>query len=218
MTPDALLAELQRCGVILVAEGDSLRYRPRSAVPPELIPDLQRHKAALIRLLPDYAALYSMLTATLGTAEDVAAIQWYVTLNGDGFLNELADLERRCERLAQAGADEVAYRAAVIVLVARLRQIRAWHRTAQRDGAVLELPPSRSRLTLDVNRPVRGPIHLDDGTEIIDVGKFVAQIFGAIDYVLQRPPRSYPEGAALIRLYIQQLEQVGVRAHVEVVQ
>jgi hypothetical protein len=52
MTPGALLAECQRRGVVLTAEGDRLAYRaPRRALTPELRAALVEHKAGLLALL-----------------------------------------------------------------------------------------------------------------------------------------------------------------------
>jgi hypothetical protein len=46
-----LLADLTQRGIELVAEGDRLRYRPRSAVTPELAQRLRTHKAELLAIL-----------------------------------------------------------------------------------------------------------------------------------------------------------------------
>jgi hypothetical protein len=48
-----LLAELARQGVELTAEGNSLRYHPRSAVTPELLGELRQHKSELLTLLSE---------------------------------------------------------------------------------------------------------------------------------------------------------------------
>ena len=47
MTPTELLAELDRRGITLTVTRSSLRYHPRSAVDPELLATLTRHKAGL---------------------------------------------------------------------------------------------------------------------------------------------------------------------------
>lgn len=218
MTTSALLEEVRRCGAIVYRTGDCLRVRPASAIPPDLVARLCTHKAELLQLLPDYDAIPEEITADICTAEGAAAIEWYVSLNGDAIVGEVTALERRCERLACVGNDETAYRAAVTVLVARMQQIRTWYRAASSNERAPDAPRPRWRLTVGVNHPVPGPIRLDDGTEITEVPRFVAQTCTAIDYVLQQPPRSYPDGAALIRVYIKQLELVGVVARVEAVQ
>lgn len=46
-----LIGELKRLGVELRPAGDKLRFRPCSAVTPEMRRELARHKSALIRLL-----------------------------------------------------------------------------------------------------------------------------------------------------------------------
>ena len=46
-----LLAELTELGIELVASGDRLRYRPRSAVTPDLVERLRIHKAELLAIL-----------------------------------------------------------------------------------------------------------------------------------------------------------------------
>ena len=179
--------------------------------------DGKRDKLVTLRGLPPsaYGVICTVSTADTDTAEHAAAIEWFMMLNGDAIIDEITALERCCEQLARAGADAATYRAAVTALVARKQQIRAWHRAANGNEAVGETPRPRWRLTVDVNHPVPGPVRLDDGTEVADVARFVAQTFTAIDYVLQQPPRSYPDGAALIPVYIGQLEQVGVIARVE---
>jgi hypothetical protein len=54
MGASQVLAELTRRGVELVVDGDRLRFRPQSAVTPDLRDALIEHKADLIRLLgPD---------------------------------------------------------------------------------------------------------------------------------------------------------------------
>jgi hypothetical protein len=51
MSAKALLAELRERGVEVIAEGDLLRYRPRSAVTQELLDRLRAHKPILLKLL-----------------------------------------------------------------------------------------------------------------------------------------------------------------------
>jgi TubC N-terminal docking domain len=51
MNAKALLAELRERGVELMTEGDLLRYRPRSAITPELLDRLRAHKPTILKLL-----------------------------------------------------------------------------------------------------------------------------------------------------------------------
>jgi len=52
MTPaSTLLIELTRCGIELQPHGDQLRYRPRSAMTPDLIEQVTAHKADLLTAL-----------------------------------------------------------------------------------------------------------------------------------------------------------------------
>jgi TubC N-terminal docking domain len=51
LSAKALFAELRERGVEIMAEGELLRYRPRSAVTPELLDRLRTHKPTLLMLL-----------------------------------------------------------------------------------------------------------------------------------------------------------------------
>src|SRR6266545_4974089 len=51
MTAAALIAELRARGVELIPTGDRIRFRPASAVPPDLVERLRHHKAEVLRLL-----------------------------------------------------------------------------------------------------------------------------------------------------------------------
>lgn len=51
MTPTDVLREIAERGVILAADGDRLRARPREAITPELRDLMVEHKADLLRLL-----------------------------------------------------------------------------------------------------------------------------------------------------------------------
>jgi len=51
MEPVALLGRLAQAGVELHPAGDRLRFRPRSAVTPDLLSELAEHKHELVRLL-----------------------------------------------------------------------------------------------------------------------------------------------------------------------
>lgn len=48
---EILLADLARCGIELKADGDSLRYRPRSAVTPEMAERLRDCKVELLVMI-----------------------------------------------------------------------------------------------------------------------------------------------------------------------
>ena len=51
MSPDEVLRQLAESGVVLMADGDRLRARPRDAITPDLRAALVEHKASLLRLL-----------------------------------------------------------------------------------------------------------------------------------------------------------------------
>jgi len=51
MTAAVLLAELTQAGIELLADGDKLRYRPQSAMTPDLAERLGAHKAEILSLL-----------------------------------------------------------------------------------------------------------------------------------------------------------------------
>ena len=51
MTATQLIADLDRLGVQLEAQGERLRYSPRSAVTPDLAGRLKTHKAELLAIL-----------------------------------------------------------------------------------------------------------------------------------------------------------------------
>ena len=48
---EELLAEINRLGVVLVANDDRLQYYPRAAMTPELIERLREHKAEVLAVL-----------------------------------------------------------------------------------------------------------------------------------------------------------------------
>ena len=50
---NVVLADLTRRGIQVVADGDRLRYRPQSAMTPELAARVRRHKPELLALLGD---------------------------------------------------------------------------------------------------------------------------------------------------------------------
>lgn len=66
MTAADLLAELGRRGIQVEAHGDRLRYRPRSAVTPELAQRLKSHKRELLAILGDAGGVGGRNPAGLG--------------------------------------------------------------------------------------------------------------------------------------------------------
>lgn len=156
----------------------------------------------------NYEAIYLGLTVDAGTAEDLAAIGHHVARNGFWVAEEIAWLDRRCDRLARTGADVATYRAAVLVLVARADELR---RSAEGTASA----SARRWLSVTVNAPVAGPITLPDGTVIENVGRFVGRLFTAVDYVLGR---NIPDGDAVVEIYLGHLATLGIAAHVEAAQ
>ncbi len=51
MTTSELVKDLKRLGIRLEAHGDRLRYSPRSAVTPDVVAELKRHKGDLLAIL-----------------------------------------------------------------------------------------------------------------------------------------------------------------------
>lgn len=112
MTPAGeLLVELFRRGVTVKADGDTLRFSPRSRVTPEMVEQLRQHKAAILKTLsrvlvpagpakpsngPTVGTVYETLPAPRESAGSVDA-GW---LDGG---DELPDLEPcpRCGSLEQ---------------------------------------------------------------------------------------------------------------------
>jgi len=216
VTPTALIAELRQRGVTIVVEGDGLRYHPRAAVPDDLVVELRRHKAALLRMLPDYQELYQRLTSAFGTVTDLAAIEWFAVMNGDRIIAEIRSLDRRCEDLARTGADDVTYRAAVTVLVARLQQLRDWYRAETETGSHTPIGPWQLRM--ERNEPVRGPIRLDTGVVIEDVPRCIGHLVTALEFVIAKKNLGREPGFAdLVDLYVVQLARCGVTVRVETV-
>lgn len=156
----------------------------------------------------DYEAVYSALAIDAGTAEDLAALARHVGLNGFWVAEELKWMDQRCDRLARDGADEATYRAAVLLLVARVDELRRWA-----EGTAPASP--RRRLNVMINAPVAGPVTLPDGTLIEDVGRFIGRLLTAVDYVLGR---SIAGTVAVLSIYLEQLAELGITAHVEAAQ
>jgi hypothetical protein len=97
MTPNplgVLLADLAARDIELQAHGDRLRFRPRSAVTPDLAERLTRHKAQLL----------AILQGANGPAAAAEAIMRRVRAGGDGDLAE-ALAEAWGERLSIGTAD-----------------------------------------------------------------------------------------------------------------
>jgi hypothetical protein len=208
-----LLNELRRRGAIAYRVGDRLRVRPADVVPAELVDRLREHKAALLSLVPehsliDYEANYVELTASAGTADDLATIARHARLNGDWVAGEIAWLDQRCTVLAQARADESSYRAAVLLLIARIDELGRWQRhTSLETGA--------RRAVIEKYEPpvTAGPLTLADGTPISKVGRFMARLLAGLDYAVSRN-----ESAAVIKILLGQLAALGIAARVEDVQ
>ena len=51
MTPEEILEEVERRGAVMYRTGESLRVRPASAIPPDLIRTLRAHKRDLLPLV-----------------------------------------------------------------------------------------------------------------------------------------------------------------------
>jgi hypothetical protein len=182
-------------------------------IPPELVNRLREHKAELLSLVPDspaapvdYEAIYAELTAVAGAADDLIAISGLVDLNGLWIAREIAWLDSRCDAHARAGVNETSYRAAVLLLVARIEEVRRW-----RDGAA---PPAASRRVI-VERNASGSeaTTLQHGTTIDNTSRFIARILTAVEYVLARRSSD-----AVLRVYLEQLAVLGVVARVETTQ
>lgn len=70
-----LLADLDRLGIRLDADGDRLRYHPRSAATPDLLDRLRTHKAALLAILrrtPDDGPVLPVAAAEAAALPTVA--------------------------------------------------------------------------------------------------------------------------------------------------
>ena len=76
---DHLLADLTRLGIKVVVHGDRLRYRPRSALTPDLAARLRTHKANLLAILRLFVGPDAATAASVGPVADEPdpeAIQW----------------------------------------------------------------------------------------------------------------------------------------------
>lgn len=212
---DTVLAALRTHGVAAYRlDAERVWLEPEAAVTPELVALVRAAKPALLPMLPplpaphrsvDYDAIYASVAADVGTADDLAAIRHHADLNGCGIVTELEWLDRRCDRLARTGADAATYRAAVLVLVARIDELRRWHLGTG-------LPPARQRLALERNAPSGHPGILADGTRIDHVGRFVGRLLTAVDYALSHPEVA---GSDVVEVWLADLAALGIKARVE---
>ena len=83
MSALALLDELRHRGVQIWAEGNYLRYKPRSGVDPELLERLATHKAELLEMLDQESQAPAMLDCFLSDAAFPAVIMHSRALDRD---------------------------------------------------------------------------------------------------------------------------------------
>ena len=50
---ESLLAELARRGIVLVSDGDRLRFHPKAAMTPKLLDRLKEHKPEILEIMAD---------------------------------------------------------------------------------------------------------------------------------------------------------------------
>jgi hypothetical protein len=62
MELQTILDKVRQLGVSLTVEGDRIRYRPASRMPPDLVETLRSHKAELLQALKQHQAPESDLT------------------------------------------------------------------------------------------------------------------------------------------------------------
>lgn len=225
MTPTLILETLRNRGARLhLIDGGRIAVSPREALDDHLRVAIRREKPALVRLLvgpvdmalppqlpiADYDAIYAELAADSGTDENLAAIARHVGLNGFWVAEEVTWLERRCDRLARAGADAPTYRAAVVLLAARMDEVRGWCA-----GTAAE-PSHTHRLNVLVNQPKPARVDLSDGTQVANVGRFIGRLLTAVDYLLGHPKIASAE--AMLGIYVEQLAMLGVVGRIERVQ
>ena len=85
MEPIAMLERLEKMGIQITIAGDKLQFRPGSAVPPELIPEIKEHKQELLKILKlkGYHLKYSEPEATDSELAEIKArvdVEGYVLL------------------------------------------------------------------------------------------------------------------------------------------
>ncbi len=108
MTPDALAlaAELKRIGVKLMADGERIRYRPKSKLTPDLLVRMRNHKAGLLAIIgmsapTEGAGDESHVTAVTGTKPAA-------TCGNEGFCHADEEWRRFCS-VAIPSADGLAW-------------------------------------------------------------------------------------------------------------
>ena len=89
MTAKALLQDLERNGVKIVAHGDKLRVSPRGVIGPDVRALLLEHKAEILALLQQSVMAPTEMVPTL-VAEEALYRLWWKTLPDK-------DLARRCD-------------------------------------------------------------------------------------------------------------------------
>lgn len=70
VTLSQLLTELARLGIRLKADGERLRYAPKSALPPELAKRLREHKPAVLAYLRTGEIVLDAQTATVADVRE----------------------------------------------------------------------------------------------------------------------------------------------------
>lgn len=89
MTLPQLLTELARLGIRLHAEGERLRYAPRSALSSELVERMKAHKPALLAYLRTGEIILDARTATVADVQQ--ALNFFKTSrmgNSDAVLSQ----------------------------------------------------------------------------------------------------------------------------------
>jgi hypothetical protein len=224
VTPAAvLLAEVRRHGAVAYRVDNRIRLRPATAIPPDLLERLRQHKAELLALVPDYDAIHAEITTDVGTAEDAAALERYALLNGPGIYEQIHTLQRQCDDLVRAGANETTYRQAVTALVTRVRQVRQLYREA-RHMAEADPPswiPNAAatwRVVIEKNRPLQGPIQLDCCTTITNPLLYTERTLVDLELaVAHRNAGRETAFTTLIDEYVERLAACGCRVRVETV-
>ena len=75
MTAITLIKDLARLGIQLKADGDRLRYAPRSAVTPALVEQIKAHKGELLEILRNPTACPEMTLRDTASASPAASEQ-----------------------------------------------------------------------------------------------------------------------------------------------
>jgi hypothetical protein len=133
--------------------------------PAALLDRVRAHKAELFPRVPDYyEAVYQAAIERLDIPTCAAAISWFAALNGDGIIDEIAVLEKRCADLASASAPAETYRSSVEALVRHLGEIEELYRDAQ-DAAAAVLSTRPLRGVVEIVGIADDPCLLCGGTE-----------------------------------------------------